>query len=250
MTADTPREPADTSLPAWPWGALLIVALTLPTLATWIYFYALAGTEAVRWTYSGGKVVQFAMVLPWFALRRRERSVEPATPRWPWWLAMEIAVMFGLAVVALGVALYAGVLRDSALMAPAAGLIRGKLADMGVNTPEGYLAMTVFMAGIHSLLEEGYWRWFVYGGLRRMTPEPVAISVSSLGFMAHHVLVLAAFFPGQWGWVAVFSLAVAVGGAAWAWLYRQSGSLLGPWLSHLVVDVGIMAIGYHLAFRS
>ena len=28
-------------------------------------------------------------------------------------------------------------------------------------------------------------------------------------------------------------------GAAWAWIYHRSGSLLGPWLSHLLIDAGI-----------
>jgi membrane protease YdiL (CAAX protease family) len=45
----------------------------------------------------------------------------------------------------------------------------------------------------------------------------------------------------------VFSLAVAVGGAVWAWLYDFSRSLIGPWLSHMLVDIGIFVIGYDLA---
>ena len=40
--------------------------------------------------------------------------------------------------------------------------------------------------------------------------------------------------------------AVAVGGAFWAWLYQRSGSLAGPWLSHLVADAGIFFVGYQL----
>ena len=45
---------------------------------------------------------------------------------------------------------------------------------------------------------------------------------------------------------APLSLGVAVGGAVWSWAYRRSGSLLGPWLSHILVDTGIMLIGYDL----
>jgi hypothetical protein len=77
-------------------------------------------------------------------------------------------------------------------------------------------------------------------------PLAVAIAVSAVGFMAHHVLVLATFF-GWWTWpTMLFSLAVAVGGGFWAWLYERSGSLVGPWLSHLVVDTGIFVVGYEL----
>jgi membrane protease YdiL (CAAX protease family) len=104
----------------------------------------------------------------------------------------------------------------------------------------------VFYSIAHSLLEEYYWRWFVFSQLRRLIPLAPAIVVSALGFTAHHVLVLAHYF----GWTSpltlLFSASVAVGGAFWAWLYERTGSLLGPWLSHLVIDAGIFFIGFKL----
>ena len=65
--------------------------------------------------------------------------------------------------------------------------------------------------------------------------------------MAHHVIVLAVYLPAQYR-VAVlfFSAMVAVGGLLWARLYEKSGSLYAPWLSHLIVDVALMVIGYDL----
>ena len=47
-----------------------------------------------------------------------------------------------------------------------------------------------------------------------------------------------------------FSASVAIGGAVWAWLYDRSGSLLGPWLSHILIDAAIFIIGYDLIFAS
>ena len=41
---------------------------------------------------------------------------------------------------------------------------------------------------------------------------------------------------------------MGLGGAGWCWLYGRSGSLYGPWLCHLVVDVAMMTVGYDLAF--
>jgi membrane protease YdiL (CAAX protease family) len=32
----------------------------------------------------------------------------------------------------------------------------------------------------------------------------------------------------------------------WAWLYDRTGSLLGPWMSHLIIDAGIFWVGYEL----
>ena len=44
----------------------------------------------------------------------------------------------------------------------------------------------------------------------------------------------------------VFSLGIAVGGAVWAWIYDRTGSLVAPWISHMIVDAGIFALGYFL----
>jgi membrane protease YdiL (CAAX protease family) len=72
----------------------------------------------------------------------------------------------------------------------------------------------------------------------------LAIPISSLGFAAHHVLVLALYF----GWASpltwLFAICVAVGGAIWAWLYDACDSLAAPWLSHALVDAAIFAIGF------
>ena len=73
-----------------------------------------------------------------------------------------------------------------------------------------------------------------------------AICISSLGFMAHHVILLATFFSWSSPWTYLFSFSVVVGGAGWAWLYERDGSLYGPWISHLFVDAAIFLIGYDI----
>jgi membrane protease YdiL (CAAX protease family) len=125
-----------------------------------------------------------------------------------------------------------------------------KVSGMGVNSLWKYAALGVAYALFHSFMEEYYWRWFVFGQLERLVSTPTAIAVSALGFMAHHVIVLATYF----GWAApatwIFSLCVAVGGAVWAWAYHRGGSLLSPWISHGFVDAAIFLIGYDLANSS
>jgi membrane protease YdiL (CAAX protease family) len=143
-------------------------------------------------------------------------------------------------------ALYFGMLRSSELMSAASIQIREKTSGFGIHSVWKYAALGAFYSLCHSLLEEYYWRWFVFGQLKRAAPLDSAIVISSLGFMAHHVLLLGKFF-GFASWAAwAFSGCVAVGGAVWAWLYHRTGSLLGPWLSHLLVDAAIFAIGYDL----
>ena len=70
--------------------------------------------------------------------------------------------------------------------------------------------------------------------------------VSSLGFMAHHVILLATFLGWDSPLAYLFALAVAIGGAVWAWIYSWSGALLGIWLSHMLIDAAVFLIGYDL----
>jgi membrane protease YdiL (CAAX protease family) len=121
-----------------------------------------------------------------------------------------------------------------------------KVRGFGVGTFWSYAALAAFYSLFHSGLEEYYWRWFVFRQLRqRVSPMP-AILISSLGFMAHHVIVLGFYFGWSNPLAYVLSLSVAVGGAFWAWLYERTNSLTGPWLSHMLVDAAIFVVGYDI----
>lgn len=221
----------------------VLFALVFPTLLTWVYFVLLAGQEAgTQAAYGLGKCIQFAFPLFWFlaAQRRRLRWKPPGTP------GLAESVAFGVFVFAAMLLMYHAWLKPEGYLDAAVKKIGQKVADFGADTPTKYFVLAAFYSLVHSFLEEYYWRWFVFGQLRRLVPLWAAVLVSSAGFMAHHVVVLGTYF----GWFSVatvfFSLAVAAGGAVWAWIYHRSDSLYGPWLSHVFVDAGIFVIGYHL----
>jgi membrane protease YdiL (CAAX protease family) len=151
-----------------------------------------------------------------------------------------------MAILVLMLAVYHAWLKPAGHLASAAGAVSQKVANFGVRNLPAYVALGTFYSIAHSFLEEYYWRWFVFGGLRRLMPWKVAVAVSSVGFMGHHVLVLATYFGWTSIWTALFSVSVAVGGAVWAWIYHRSGSLWGPWLSHVLVDAAIFVVGYDL----
>jgi membrane protease YdiL (CAAX protease family) len=222
----------------------VLVALVLPSLITWIYFFQVAGASASTQlvVFNMVKVIQFAFPLAWVLAVQKER----VTLRPPHARGTGVGLAFGVVVFAATFALYLGVLRGSDLLIAASDEIVGKLQGWGIDRVWKYAALGIFYSLFHSLLEEYYWRWFVFGQLRRFASPGPAVLISSLGFMAHHVLVLGKFFgfdnPATW----LFSSCVAVGGAVWAWIYDRTGSLFGPWLSHLLVDAAIFAIGFDL----
>ena len=159
---------------------------------------------------------------------------------------MKEGLLLGVAVVAGMLLMYFFWLKPERILAESATMIRVKAQSFGMGSPATFIAGAVLLSLVHSLLEEYYWRWFLFGGLRRYVPVAAAIAVSAAAFTAHHVILLASFFGGLTLPAVLFSLCVAIGGAAWAWIYHRSGSLLGPWLSHALIDAAILVVGYNL----
>lgn len=223
------------------------IALLLPTLVTWLYFVALAASPATvqQTAYGIGKSVQFAMPAVWiyWVCGERLEWLRPTRSGLLW------NVLFGGAVVALMMALYQFWLNPGGFLSPgspAGQEVLAKVRGFGVGDIWRYAALGAFYSIVHSGLEEYYWRWFVFGRLQKMLPLVSAIALSSVGFMLHHVILLGTYFNWAFVPVALFSVAIAVGGAVWAWLYHRSGSLFGPWMGHLVIDAGIFLVGYDL----
>jgi membrane protease YdiL (CAAX protease family) len=224
--------------------AAVLFALAFPSLLTWLYFVLLprCSPGLQQPAYAIGKTIQFVFPVVWVLAVQRRRL---AWSR-PGGAGLAEGLLFGLAVFAAAMGLYYVWLKPTGMVQGAAGQIEAKIVSFGVRNLAAYVALGAFYSLVHSFLEEYYWRWFVFGQLRGLLSSTNAVVVSSVGFMAHHVILLATYFGWSSPSTYLFSLAVAVGGAYWAWLYHRSRSLYGPWLSHLLIDAVIFAIGYDL----
>ena len=231
--------------------AALVIAMTFPAVMAWIYFVTLASdsggrNDALRFAFAAGKSLQFAFpgLFVWLLERPRLRFTLPGAT------GLRRGLALGLVVGAAILGVYQFWLRENPLLGNTPEKIFHKLEEFNCATPARFVALALFIAVFHSLLEEYYWRWFVFGRLRRYLNLPSCLLLASLAFMAHHVIVLGVYFPGRFWMLAVpFSLGVAIGGALWAWLYEHTKSLLGPWVSHMLVDLAIMAVGYDMVAR-
>jgi uncharacterized protein len=223
---------------------VLGVAMVLPLVITWVYFTLLSGGHPglQRGVAIVGKSAQFALPVVWVGLICRERLGWIA----PTWRGVSGGFGFGLLVFVTMIVAWQHLFEPRGILEPAADQIRQKVTELGVDSFIGYLTLGVFYSLIHSLLEEYYWRWFVFGRLRRHVSIGWAILLSSLAFAAHHVVLLTTYFGWFSPWAWLFSVSVVVGGAFWAWLYQRSGSLYGPWISHLLIDAAIFLIGYQM----
>ncbi len=237
--------------------AAVLAAALFPTLATWLYFVVLPGS---RWTmpvYAVCKVLQFAFPAVWVLGVERGRPPKNLTP-WPplpshtlppgrggtpWLLA---GLFSGLGLAAFLLIVWKTFFAGGPLAARATEVVGAKLAAFGIGTAGGYFLFAAFYSVFHSLLEEYYWRWFVFGHLRRSLPVVTAAVLSSLAFMAHHVIVVGELAGAYDARTWLLASTVGIAGLVWAWLYQRSRSLYGSWISHALADAALLWIGYGL----
>jgi membrane protease YdiL (CAAX protease family) len=227
---------------AW---AGVVFAIAFPSIITWGYFVVAArySTATQQTVYLIVKIIQFGFPVVWTALVLREslRTSRP-TAR-----GLMLGLAFGAGISGLGVVVFNLFLRDLPIFASAAELMQQKVAGFGVDSAAKYFVLAGFYSLVHSLLEEYYWRWFVFRQLERLIPLWPAIIVSAIGFTLHHLVVLAIYFHSAPGLAALFGLAVAIGGCFWAWLYHRDDSIFETWPSHALVDLGLfLGMGYPL----
>lgn len=247
------------------WGAkdlaAVAFAMIFPTLVTLVYFQWLKDSESSfqQIAFGTGKALQFGFPVAWIWIWHRskltrqsdnpreesgienvESSKSANLTRHVFW-----GLGFGTLVVVGMFSIYFLWIANSEIAPRLIAMVKEKVADMGINSTWKYVAMGIFYALCHSFLEEYYWRWFVFDMLQHVVSTPVAMVVSSLGFMAHHVILLGFFF--NWQWLTYpLSFSIAIGGMFWAWQFHQTGKLRASWISHMIVDAGIFSLGYFL----
>ena len=225
--------------------AAIVFALVFPSVITWVYFVSLRGAPAAaqQAAYGIGKLIQFGFPIAWVAWIAREPLFQNRRPSTS---DISIGIVSGMFVFVAALGLYVMLLKPSGGLDLAREAAQAKVSGMAINSIWKYCVLGVFYSMFHSGMEEYYWRWFVHGRLRRLVTVPASIGISSLGFMAHHVIVLTLYFGITSPLTYLFSVAVAVGGAFWAWLYERSGTIPASWISHAIVDAVIFAIGYDI----
>jgi membrane protease YdiL (CAAX protease family) len=228
-------------------AAALWATALFPSFATWLYFIVLSRhpSALMQTAYAAEKIVQFGFPIAWVLLvqRQRIRFVKPS------WAGVAEGLLLGITVLSGMLLLYFLWLKPGGYLMATVEPMREKAIGLGMGSPARFILGGILLSTVHSLMEEYYWRWFLFGNMRRFMPVAAAVGLSSLAFAAHHVILLAVYFGGLSLATVFFSLSVAVGGAAWAWIYQRSGSLLGPWLSHLLIDAGTFIVGYDLLWR-
>ncbi|HUP25170.1 MAG TPA: CPBP family intramembrane glutamic endopeptidase [Thermoanaerobaculia bacterium] len=163
------------------------------------------------------------------------------------------AVLAGLStglLLAGGVVAARALLRSDPALDQVSTAVAVRMATFSLTGPDRFLAFALFLSLVHSALEEYYWRWYLLGGLRERWSAVSASVLSSVAFTSHHVVVVGGYVPpDRWPLLALGSLGVFLAGMTWAWLYLDRRGILAPWLSHVLVDLAVLAAGWELVAR-
>lgn len=217
--------------------------MVIPFLSSLFYFVLFSDHYFSRIIYTGTKIFTIAwpLLALWFIigdpLPRIKFSDKKHLKAVPQGIILGCALsllIFGLMRTPLG-----------ELVSGSSEIIRVKALELGIL--KRYWLFALFLSLANSLIEEYYWRWFVFGRLRKLTNAFCAHAMAGLSFAAHHMVVATVFFSLLWG--VSLGLLVGAGGVVWSVMYDKQKTLTGAWISHLVVDLGIMCVGYTILFR-
>lgn len=176
-------------------------------------------------------------LLWWRSLRSAVRKVRPQRG-----LSLRHGLMFSAVIIfSLGIFWWLA----QASLSDLRPAISAEVLAFGLNSTT-YIFFALVLSVIHSAFEEWYWRSFVFRGLRTKLYWQWAAMISSMAFAAHHAIVLHQFAPV---WLTILGTStIVLVGYLWCYLYQRTGSLLGSWVSHMVADLAVMAIGYWIIF--
>jgi uncharacterized protein len=127
------------------------------------------------------------------------------------------------------------------------GSLRQKVWSIADITPLSFQMGGVYFTLINALIEEYFWRWFIYSRCREIVSDRLAVVLSAGFFTIHHTISLAIFT--DWRTTMVGTLAVFAAGVIWAEYYRRYRSVWSNYLSHAMADLALHIAAWQIFFR-
>jgi len=215
--------------------ALLLIS-PIPSIAVLLAVFVAPGPGG-RVAWIAGKSLLYGLPAFWLLfVERRRPSLSPARRggiRAGWYLGLAISLLI------VGVYFLLGndwIERDR---------IREVASTNGFDSLPGFLALGAWIVLVNSLLEEYVFRWFIFTRCRMLVPSLAAVALSALIFTVHHTLLLYGYGI-EAPIIALASAGVFLGGLIWSWCYHRYESIWPGYVSHAIVDVAILAIGWQL----
>lgn len=122
--------------------------------------------------------------------------------------------------------------------------IAGSLTENAGVTKDNFLYVSLYISFVNSLLEEFFFRGFLFRNLKKQSKPAVAYGISAVLFAAYHIAMMLGWFG--FGLNALVLVGLAVGGLIFNWLNEKLGCIYGSWLTHMFANFAINTIGFLL----
>ncbi|HHX59326.1 MAG TPA: CPBP family intramembrane metalloprotease [Epulopiscium sp.] len=112
---------------------------------------------------------------------------------------------------------------------------------MGVDK-SNFLAIALYISFVNSLLEEFFFRGFIFANLNRISGRGFAYIMSAFIFSIYHLAIM-----GRWFSPLIFIIAMAglfVGALIFNYLNEKGGNIYHSWLVHLMANLEINTVGF------
>lgn len=225
---------------------LLLIALsTLPFFASLVYFLP---TEPSPWFMNllaaTKALLLVSPILFWKFLRIPGKWSDFSKTLTTEKLKRQISLGLGLGVLMSAVVLLTFELLSDASRTLLLTRVAKKITVLQIE--DLFLVYGVVLSFVHSLLEEFYWRYFIFSAWVASLPPRrthlIAHLVASFAFTLHHFTVTVHYFDLSFG--LLLGLGVWAAGFIWSYIFEKEKSLLGVWISHIIVDIALVSIGY------
>lgn len=146
----------------------------------------------------------------------------------------------------LGAAVFAVILGGYFLLSPYfdfSNIASSLTASTGVNG-NNFIFVAIYISFINSLLEEFFFRGFLFSNLKNSTNRIFAHAASALLFSLYHTAMMIGWFSLPLFLLVMVGL--AAGGVIFNLLNEKGGTLFVSWIVHMFANFAINAIGFML----
>lgn len=125
--------------------------------------------------------------------------------------------------------------------------IIGNLTDLGISkTLFPFVALWIIT--INPLMEEFFWRGFIYHRGSQLVTSPRAKQVmlvgSGIAFALHHTIIIEEWF--NWWQFLASTVFLACAGVVFNLMYKRTGSIIPSLIAHFMADLAIVVVGFQL----
>ena len=148
-----------------------------------------------------------------------------------------------IASVILGAVVYLSILGAYLLLSPYLDLdrIRVLLGEQLGVVRDNFILVAIYISFVNSLLEEFFFRGYLFLGLLKKTSRSNAYFISAGIFALYHLAILKGWFSPLL--FAISMIGLFVGGLIFNKLNEKNGNILSSWLVHMMANLAINTVG-------